>query len=674
MKAPRHKDTRIPRRPFLWLAAALLFTLPPMFGALSSWVPAIFLIALAAKFWMEPRGYRLRSLVWKLLLGATALVCIFVSYGSIKGIEPGVSLIAILMSLKILEAHTGREFQVMAMVAWILCLCGFFLSQDLSIAVCLLTAFTLVLVALIQFHSGSSAAFWPPVRTACKLLAQALPIIAALFLFFPRIATGFRFQIVQSRLSATGFGDQLSPGSISSLAKSTRVAFRAEFPDGRIPSPAAMYWRGAVLRQCNGLEWRALEEPASIPRFSQHVPESEGIRQWITIEPYGGHWMFALDWPATPVTGTTLAPGHCLWSAQAIRKAKRYEVTSFPKNRKEELHPRERKILLEVPARISPAVWQLVQSWKATDPSPRAVLRTALQFFRTQHFRYSLSPGEYQNNDLDEFLFHRRLGFCEHYAAAFATLMRLAGVPARVVVGYLGGEYNELGRFFLVREADTHAWCEVWLEDSGWVRVDPTSVVAPDRVNLGLNLFLERRAASGQVQSGQSQLARTLARSRIFAEARLAWQAVNYAWDTRVLSFDSETQKSFLGEIGIRSNGPLPLIGWSFAIASGLIVIYAGWMGLFTRVGGDRVKTLYKQFCRKAARLGVHNKPSEGPSDFANRAARLLPNESDRIRRISDAYITARYSASATPVVTEELAKEVSRFAKTRLRPVKLKT
>jgi hypothetical protein len=251
--------------------------------------------------------------------------------------------------------------------------------------------------------------------------------------------------------------------------------------------------------------------------------------------------------------------------------------------------------------------------------------------------------------------------------------MRLAGVPARVVVGYLGGEYNELGGFFLVREADTHAWCEVWLDDRGWVRVDPTSVVAPDRVNLGLNLFLERRAASGQAQFGQIPLARTLARSQIFAEARLAWQTLNYAWDTRVISFDGETQKSFLGAIGIPSTEPLPLTSWSFAIAACVIGIYAGWMGLFTRGGGDRVKTLYQRFCRKAAVLGAHREPSEGPSDFANRAARLLPNESGRIHRISNAYIAVRYSAAATPIAIEELAREIELFVKARRRPLKPK-
>jgi len=661
MKTLRIRDRRIPRRPLLWLAAALLFTLPPMFGTLALWVPLAFLIALAAKFWMEPRGYRLRSLVWKLVLGAMALTGIFISYGSIKGIEPGVSLIAILMAIKILEAHTVREFQVMVMIAWVLCLCGFFLSQDVSIALCILIAFTLLLVALIQFHRESAGAFWPPVHTACKLFVQALPLIVALFLFFPRITPGLHFQLAPSLVSSTGFSDRLSPGNITSLATSTEVAFRAEFPDGRTPSPAAMYWRGVVMQQDNGLEWRA-KGPTIISTPTRPVPQGEGIRQWITIEPHAGPWMFALDWPAQPPPGAELAPGNYLWSKQPIREPRRYEVTSFSGFRNKELVPKDREQWLQISTSISPAMWQLVQSWKAVDRNPRALVKAALEFFRTQRFRYSLSPGEYKENDLDEFLFHRRLGFCEHYAASFATLMRLAGVPARVVVGYQGGEYNELGRFFLVRQSDTHAWCEVWLAGSGWTRVDPTSVVAPDRVNLGLSSFLERRAASQQIEMQQNALVRNLAQSQMFTNVRLAWQAFKYAWDARVLSFDGETQESFLGEIGIGGTRPVLLLVWSLAIAAGLIGIYAGWMGLRFRPGGDRIKSLYERFCRKAARLGVPREPTEGPADFAHRAARLLPNESEQIQRISNAYMAIRYSAAATAGVAEQFAKDVSAF------------
>ncbi len=664
MKTLRKQDTRIPRRPLLWLAAALLFTLPPMFGSLPSWVPLPFLIALAAKFWMEPKGYRLRSLVWKLVLVALILSLLFFSYGSLRGIEPGVSLIVMLTSVKILEAHTAREFHIMIMVAWVLCLCGFFLSQNLAIALCLLIAFTLLLVALIQFHRGSSSAFWPPVRTAGKLLAQAGPLIILLFLFFPRLSTGFRFQIAPQRGASAGFSDRLSPGSVSSLANSSEVAFRAEFPDGKIPPLGAMYWRGVVMWHGEGLEWEAPNAPAALPRTSQGPPHGQAIRQWITIEAHDARWMFALDWPVNSPSGATLAPGNYLLSNQPIHKPRRYEVVSYPEISSNRLRSREREPLLQVPTATSPAVRALAQSWLAGKAEPRAIVNKALEFFRTQGFRYSLSPGEYRKNDLEEFLFHRRLGFCEHYAASFATLMRLAGIPARVVTGYLGGEYNEIGHFFLVRQADAHAWCEVWFPDSGWQRIDPTAVVAPDRINLGFNSFLERRGAAGQLDT-QSVLARNLARWPIFARARLGWQTLSYAWDTRVLSFDGDEQESFFASIGIAGHGPIFFVVGTLVIAIALLALYAGWTHLRTRPCGNRVKIMYESFCRKLAKLGAPRNPSEGPLDFSRRATRLLPNDSERIQRIAQAYIALRYAPAPDPSMLEQFAKEVNAFVRT---------
>src|SRR5437879_8019053 len=190
-KSGSMRDRSIPRRPLLWLAAALLFTLPPMFGSLVRWVPYVFLLALAMKFWMEPRGYRFRFATLKLMLAAMGLFAIFASYGSLKGVEPGISLLVVLVSLKLLEAHTTREFQVMVLMGWVLCLCGFFLSQDFGIALCLLTAFALLFAALIQFQRGfSHGAFWPPLRTTGILLVQAVPLVALSFILFPRINTG----------------------------------------------------------------------------------------------------------------------------------------------------------------------------------------------------------------------------------------------------------------------------------------------------------------------------------------------------------------------------------------------------------------------------------------------------------------------------------------------------
>src|SRR5262245_17714418 len=554
-RTPVKTDTSIPRRPLLWMAAALLFTLPPFFNSLAIWVPWLFLISLVLKFWMEPRGYRLRSVVLKLLLVTTAVTAVFSSFGPVRGVEAGISLLVVLMSLKVLEAHTAREFRVMVLIGWILCVCGFFLSQDFATALCLLIGFALLVVALVQFHRGASpGAVLSPVATTCKLLLQALPLVALFFLLFPRINAGFRFELRPFRSANAGFSDRLAPGSIAALANSSEIAFRAEFPGTNTGPSGPMYWRGVVMWRCNGMEWRAPYAPrptsssftlesANSGRLAPPSTSAKEIQQRITLPPNGARWMFALDRPIKAVPGSMLARGDYLYSVQPIQKARRYEVVSsdFGAN---EITARERAEALEVPASISPALRDLAQSWTVQNPDSRRVVSSALQFFRTQGFSYSLTPGEYA--DLDEFLFRRRVGFCEHYATSFATLMRLARIPARVVVGYLGGEYNDLGHFFLVRQADTHAWCEVWLPKNAWTRVDPTSAVAPGRASLDLTSFLDTRIASDQMGTRKNTLIAQLLRSGVFTNVRFLWQTLSYEWDTRLLAFDADDQDILL--------------------------------------------------------------------------------------------------------------------------------
>ena len=669
--SPVKKDTTIPRRPLLWMAAALLFTLPPFFDSLAIWVPWLFLLSLALKFWMEPRGYRLRSVVLKLVLVATAVTTAFVSYGSVRGVEAGITLLVVLASLKILEAHTAREFRVMVLIGWMLCLCGFFLSQDFTTALCLLIAFALLAVALIQFHRGAApGAVWPPIITASKLFLQALPLLILFFLLFPRINTGLRFELRPFRSANTGFSDRLSPGSIAALANSSEIAFRAEFPGTNTRPPGPMYWRGVVMWRCNGMEWRAPYDPrpktppstpdvAGSGSVSVQSPNAREIQQRITLAPHGARWMFALDHPIKTARGAMLARGDYLWSFQPIRKSRQYEVVSS-ESTAHDISAKERSDALEVPAAISPAVRDLAYSWTVRNHDARGVVTSALQFFRTQGFGYSLTPGEYHN--LDEFLFRGRVGFCEHYATSFATLMRLAGIPARVVVGYLGGEYNDLGHFFLVRQADAHAWCEIWLPENGWTRVDPTAAVAPGRASLDLTTYLETRSVSGQMGAGRNALIARLLRSGIVTNVRFTWQTLSYEWDTRLLAFDADVQDVFLASMGIGSRGPVFLIVEILLVAIALLAIYFAWMQLRTRSRVDRVKALYEYFCQKTDRLGVPRDPCEGPLDFAQRAAHSLPNESNRIRKIADTYILLRYAPQPAPGMLDTFAKEVNAF------------
>jgi transglutaminase-like putative cysteine protease len=576
------------------------------------------------------------------------------------------------MSLKILEAHTAREFRVMVLIGWMLCLCGFFLSQDFTTALCLLIAFALLVVALIQFHRGASpGAVWPPVGTTCKLLLQASPLVVLFFLLFPRINAGPWFELRPYRAANTGFSDRLSPGRIAALANSSEIAFRAEFPGSSTRPSGPMYWRGIVMWHCNGMEWRAPYAPrpksssiagtGGLPVQSANAKE---IQQRITLAPHGARWMFALDHPIKTPPGAMLARGDYLSSFQPIRKSRRYEVVSSESSGNE-ITAKGRAEALEVPASISPAVRDLAHSWTVQNRDSRGVVNSALQFFRTQGFSYSLTPGEYDS--LEEFLFRRRVGFCGHYATSFATLMRLAGIPARVVVGYLGGEYNDLGHFFLVRQADTHAWCEVWLPEKGWTRVDPTAAVAPGRASLDLTTFLETRIASGQMGARRNALITRLLRSGVFTNVRFIWQTVSYQWDTRLLAFDADVQEVFLASVGIASRGTVFLIVDILLVAIALLAIYFAWMQLRTRSRVDRVKALYEYFCRQTARLGVPRDPCEGPLDFARRAAQSLPNESNRIRQIAEAYILLRYAPQPAPGMIDRFAKEVNAFgARTR--------
>jgi hypothetical protein len=314
----------------------------------------------------------------------------------------------------------------------------------------------------------------------------------------------------------------------------------------------------------------------------------------------------------------------------------------------------------------------LVQTWKRNHAGNRDVVNAALNFFRSQGFRYSLAPGEYKKNDLDEFLFRRRTGFCEHYAASFATLMRIAGIPARVVTGYLGGEYNELGHFFVVRQSDAHAWCEVWLTDGGpnmtgaWERVDPTSVIAPERLTLGLNSLLEKEALAGQAPVQNGVFKRILTRWPIITRARMAWQMLSYSWDVHVLSFDADAQDALVQSLGIGQRIPLSPLNLSMIGIVLLLIVYAAWNRFRTTPPIDRVRILYETFCDKLARLGVSRDLVEGPMDFSKRAGRLLPNNSKEIQNVMRDYIALRYSANTDSKLLNRFAVEVTMFGRER--------
>ncbi len=644
LRSPRPSST-IATAPLAAIIVGLIFASAPLYERIAGWVIVLFFAACAARLYMNRSGGRLPSLPVKVLLFGLGVGGIALTYGTALGIEPGLSILLLLVALKLLETNSVRDFQVVALLGFFLALCDLFFAQTLTQWLYVAAVFSLLTAALLRFHRGPGrGSLRGSARTAGVLLLQALPLIVLLFLFFPRTRHQFLMQFGQPLLASMGMSDNLSPGSVASLAMSQEVVFRADFPDGNAPSMGEMYWRVAVLWRGDGLNW-VRGGPSGMPEASKlHGPV---IRQRISIIPHGAKWLYALDRPTGDVRyirAETQAGGF-IQSRSPVLKNVTYEVFSRPQNRETTLPAVQRAESLSLPARVSPQTLALAQGWRTAHASDRDLVEAALRHFRTERFTYSLEPGTYDGLDpLHDFLFQRRIGFCEHYAAAFATLMRLAGIPSRVVLGYHGGESNAnaLGKYVIVRQSEAHAWCEVWLKGEGWQRIDPTEVIAPDRLSSGLESYLQGLSAA-QNPTGQPSSAATGWRE-LRREARLAWDSLNHQWDLRVLGFDDETQRTFFTSLGLA-----PVRWLDFAVLMAVpCALLLGLTGLYLRRPSrpplDPTSRAYARFCKRLAAAGLPRHPAEGPHHFGERAAAHFPAAATPIRAIAGLYTALRYA------------------------------
>ena len=336
-------------------------------------------------------------------------------------------------------------------------------------------------------------------------------------------------------------------------------------------------------------------------------------------------------------------PGGYLLNPRLIFNPLHYEIVSRPENHELALPVDQMRAALAPAVRPSPQVLALVAGWRRGAAGGREVVERALHHFHEEKFSYSLSPGTYGENALDDFLFQRRTGFCEHYAAAFATLMRVAGLPSRVVIGYHGGELNRLGDYVIVRQSDAHAWAEVWLPESGWLRVDPTAVIAPDRISSGLASFLQTRGTGGE-QTGGDLSDTALGWRDLMRELRLAWDGINYQWELRVLNFDEEDQRAFLAQLGFAGRWP-EISGWVAGIIMVLVGALSAWLRRPGRVRPDAAGGAWAEFCRTLATAGVARERWEGPLQFGARAAGIFTEHRTAILGVAELYARARYAA-----------------------------
>lgn len=596
----------------------------------------LFAFALRALSLYWPRLSPNRWLLMALTVGG--VVNVLAAYFTVFG-QAGVALLMTMSALKLLELKRNRDLRLGLILVLFIIVTDFLFDQSLSIAGYLLGVLVGAITVLAELQRGGDGARWrKSLRLAVWLSAQAVPLAALLFVLFPRLDAPLWQLDIGRRAAKTGMSDWLELGSVSRLVPSDEVAFRARF-DGPAPDLAQAYWRGPVLWQTDGRRWEQWhdierEKPPPLLGGADAVARYE-----ITLEPTDQRWLFALELPVEIPGDAVLTGDFQILSDRPVQDRRRYRVDSATRYRMDALRPAERRHALQVPPTVTARMQDLVSTWKATSGSPEDLVRNALGYFRDQPFYYTLEPPTLGANPVDEFLFQTRRGFCEHFASGFALLMRLADVPSRIVLGYLGGERNRLGDYFVVRQSDAHAWTEVWLDGQGWKRIDPTAVIPRDRILRTASLdWLTREAPIRFRLSDAPGTVTALLRSLVQLT-----DSVNAAWHSWVLAYSSERQRQLLSRLGlgfIRDYGLVVAV----VIAAGVFLVLLTF-ALQARPDRDQdpVQRLFARFCRRLARAGVARGRGEGPLDFARRAARLCPELAPAIGMVIEGYLPLRY-------------------------------
>lgn len=609
------------------------------------WMAPLLLTVVALRGWQR-KSYRVAWPGWvriPLLFGLIALVV--AEFGNPLARQAGTAMLLGLVCLKLVESERRRDGYVVAVVCFFLISVQFLFEQGLAITLYMAVPSLFLFICLNQLATSAEGRSglkemgfaW---RELALLLLFALPLTAFLFLSVPRLSEplwGTRDNRYQGR---TGLGEEMSPGSITELLGDDTAVFRVSF-DGPPPPTTAMYWRGPVLWRYDGVTWTSnLEFLVSIDGYERGPRQApvDALRYTVTMEPSERRWVFGLE----QVQGFPQDVGKTLddqlLRAKPITSVLQYQAAStlsdvsplrnFPNQ--------QRQWASRLPPGLNPRTRELGEALaREHEGNVDAIVNAALRRFRTDGFSYTLGPppllGQHR---MDEFLFETKAGFCEHYASAFVVLMRAAGVPARVVTGYQGAYFNVGGGYFTVRNSDAHAWAEVLVPEVGWVRVDPTAAVAPERIQLGMDGF----ADAGLMPDWDWLRG---ARDRID-------QLQNW-WNQVVIRFDATRQQQALAQIGIDAQDWRQVGAW-FAGGFALIALISGLFYLWPRAGQrlDPAARRYQRLLREVERLGFRCEPAEAPRDFAARVAAARPELKASLDAATEAYLRLRYAAPDT--------------------------
>jgi transglutaminase-like putative cysteine protease len=543
-------------RDTLFLLAVIGWIVLPHVNHLPWWCSLLAAVVLAWRGTLAIAGRTLPGRAWLLLLLTLTLLGTWTTHRTLLGRDAGVTLIVALLALKTLELRARRDAFVVFFLGFFTMLTNFFFSQSLAVAAAMLVGLLGLLTALVNAHMPVGR---PPLlqaaRTAGAMALLGAPVMAVLFVLFPRFAPlwGIPNDAMSGR---SGLSAQMQVGNIASLALDDSIAFRVRF-EGPPPAQSDLYFRGPVLSDFDGREWRPLL-PRLMARFPPprlSDPQLQGfgapVRYQVTLEPNNRPWLLTLDAAAEPpnVPGLQAAmTSELQWVAsQPVVDLLRYSAVSHVDFRH---GPARRAQVLpeysQLPPGFNPRTIALAGQLQRDNPSadPAGLVQAAMRLLRSGGYRYTLEPGVYGEHTADEFWFDRKEGFCEHIASAFVVLMRAMSIPARVVTGYQGGQANTIDGFFVVRQSDAHAWTEVWLQGRGWVRVDPTSAVSPGRTGSLQRLVAPRGVLANAMDTVNPNLSALL---------RNAWEAMNNRWNQWILNYTQSRQLDLLRNLGFEA-------------------------------------------------------------------------------------------------------------------------
>jgi transglutaminase-like putative cysteine protease len=632
-----------------WASAALAGGVLLHIDRLPVWASAAALLLILWRLAATRARVPLPGRIARTLLAAAVTIAVLARFHTLNGLAAGTALLILMASLKLLETQRRRDRLVLVGAGLFLLLAACLDRQSLARAPLYLAELWLCCAALAVVATDGF-----PGRAALALAGRtllfALPLAVLLFLFFPRL-TGSFWAVPRREEALTGLSDTMSPGSIGKLTTSYEIAFRARFA-GALPPPEQRYWRGPVLHAFDGFTWS--RGPGGWRAREAWEFAGPAYRYRVALEPSRHHWWFALDTPAqSPDPNVALTHDYELLAARPVSDPTSFEALSYTTARATvPLTAGERREETALPPQRNPRSLELARALRGRAGTDAAFVAAALAYLRTGGFVYSLEPEQLGTEQVDDLLFRTRTGFCGHYASAFTALMRAAGVPARVVTGYLGGEWNPVGGYLVVRQSDAHAWVEVWLEGRGWTRVDPTAVVEPERLERGLfDLLPEAMSAQTRLLRAAPWLVHLLQR----------WDAANAWWNDRVVKFDYATQLDVLERLGVRSADAWAL-GWAFALALlGWLALIAWQLGRSARpTRPDPLARAYARLCRKLARTGLTRAAHQGPLAYAEALRAGRPALTEGVHTLLAHYARLRYGAPA-PATRE---RDVAEFAR----------